>query len=194
MSRRSPAFALLLTLLPVPALCDVFEVPLPDLRLEFSGFHVVSRSTAVHLPIPPLTVQRVAIHISGVVQPGIAACLAGPPERPWPAQLSASTWDSLGHAAWLAGTLVPNQGVIGQWSPFDITCDFRPSSGATWETVMGGNFDVELRVAPAILIAICSGIAAPQGAVDTVTLLIDGTFPSPVLPSTWGQVKISSSE
>ena len=71
----------------------------------------------------------------------------------------------------------------------DVTVEFRPMAGATWETLMSGQFTVYLEEHPPGLVGVCTGQARPFGTVVDVRMIIEGDVPADVLPSTWGQVK-----
>jgi hypothetical protein len=60
---------------------------------------------------------------------------------------------------------------------------------ATWGTLMAGQFIVNLSAHPPGLVGICSGVTPSHGNVAEMWLIIEGVFPSPISPSTWGQVK-----
>ena len=177
----------LLACLRQPVTAQTIEIPLPDLAGEFKGGGFV-HSTVVHLDSPPDSVRHVWMRLRGEVTPGLVECMIYP-DGPWPADFTVETWDTIGRAWWYAGAGVPDPGQIGVQEPFDVTVEFRPMAGATWETLMSGQFTVYLEEHPSGLVGVCTGQARPFGTVVDVRMIIEGDFPADVLPSTWGQVK-----
>jgi len=90
---------------------------------------------------------------------------------------------------WNENGLVPKPAEIGVLTPFEITFEFRSVLGGTWETLMSGEFTIGFYAGPPGLIGICSGVTPPHGSVTEVWLIIEGSFPTPVAPSTWGRMK-----
>ena len=166
---------------------EIVEVPLPELAGEFKG-NGFSQSINVHLENPPDSVRHVWMRLIGVVTPGLVECMIFP-DSPWPADLTVGTWDAVGRAWWIAGAAVPKPAQIGVQEPFDVTVEFHPLTGATWETLMSGNFTVLLEAGPPGLIGVCVGVTPPRGSVTEVRLIIEGDFLSSVSPSTWGRLK-----
>lgn len=164
---------------------EVVELPLPELTGEFKGSGS-SLSTNVHLENPPDSVQRVSMRVIGDVVPGLARCRDR--DVAWSADLTAETYDGFSRG-WIAGGLVPKPAEIGVLTPFEITFEFHSVLGGTWETLMSGEFTIAFYAAPAGLLGICSGVTTPRGSVTEVWLIIEGIFPTPVAPSTWGRMK-----
>jgi hypothetical protein len=166
---------------------ETVEVSLPELTGKFKG-NGFYQSTTVHLDRPPDSVRHVWMRLIGVVTPGLVECMIFP-DSPWLTDLTVETWDAVGRAWWYAGAGVPKPAEIGVQRPFDVMVEFHPMTGATWETLMSGQFVVYLSTGPTGLIGVCIGVTPPHGSVTDVRLIIEGDFPTAVSPSTWGQLK-----
>jgi len=99
---------------------QTIEIPLPELAGEFNGSGDLHLSTIVRLANPP----------------GRDECTRFP-DQPWPEDLIVETWDAVGRAWWFAGAGVPDLGEIGVQELFDVTVEFQPMTGATWNGCSG---------------------------------------------------------
>jgi len=171
---------------------ETVEVPLPELTGEFDGLTGSNRSTNVNLASLPDSVRHVWIRLTGTVSSGLSRC--PDVDRPRPVYLTALTLDEVTRDWWVAGAVVPKPAEIGVLSPFDVEVEFHPLSDATWETLMTGHFTVRLEAAPPVMVGLCVGVTQPRGTMTEVRLIIEGNFPSPVTPSTWGRLKSLWSE
>ncbi len=166
---------------------EIVEVPLPQLEGTYTGneFGFTERRISFDLPIPPLVVHNAWIKLHGYVEVGSVTCTDFP-HGPfvWPMEFLAIIRDTVSGGSWFADNVTPDTSGV-----FELTTEFRPSSGATWASIMDGHVELRFIGAAVGLVPLCTGEVDPHAELDSVAFVMDADFPVPTKESTWGQIK-----
>ena len=183
-----PFFLLAVLLTPRLAHATVVQVTLPELAGPYwepgtgqYGHRVVS----FQLPSRPSVVHGVSIRVRGTSTAGQWWCddIWGPVLR------------NLGVS--IGGGMQPE---AGQWyteqngyltpGSFDWTSNFTSYGAATWNFLLDGTGDLSFGGYSGSAIPECYPTEVEATlTVDEVVLSVDGEFPTPANPSTWGRIK-----
>ena len=167
---------------------EIINVPLAGLNGVYTCQPSPSRTAVFTLRSVPVVVRSVSIKLSGETTVRQWFCDLDPPFD-LPVTLYAAIPDPLTGGVWYTyGVAAPVTG------PFEIERRFVPYAPEyfgqpTWDFLRtGGNVGVYGGGAP--IIDICWSIGELSSAtVTSASLLIDGDFPIPVEPTTWGHIK-----
>jgi hypothetical protein len=187
---KLPALALALGLvLARPALATVIEVPVPELAGTRSCAPLSDSSCAqtvvIHLPAIPAVVRSVSLRVLGTTTFAWFSC--GASGQPYTVPTS---FIAYGHKpgyfpadSWLAHHTNTTPGPIACTEPFE------PLSG-TWAFLSDGALQLDFLIDATGPIDDCN-LAGPRDSttLDSVTLLVDGDFPTPTVRSSWGHLK-----
>lgn len=172
------------------ALADTVQFPLPStLHVTYLCEPWVSQSAEFVVRPRPAVVRSVSIKLSGQTIVRQWYCDLDPPFD-LPVKLVAFIPDPVTGGGWVAtGTAALQTG------PFDVTLPLRPYWPAhygqpTWDSLREGSATIELNGSGAPIIDICWPIGdLSEATVTRASLVIEGDFPIPVEPTTWGCVK-----
>ncbi len=167
----------------------VLEVPLPQLHGTYTVYPSPNSTAEFSVTPMPAGVRSVSIRLSGETNVRQWFCDLDPPfDLPVtlcaaiPDPVTGGGWYVCGRIAWETGS-------------FGVTFPFRPYAPElfgqpTWDFLRMRPGVVELSGGGAPIIDICWPIGElSQATVTGAFLVIDGDFPIPVEPTTWGQIK-----
>lgn len=172
------------------AQAEIVELPLPSTlhgvyTCEFSA----TRSAEFTLKPMPAVVRSVSIRLRGETNVRQWFCDLDPPFD-LPVELYVFMPDPVTGGEWYTHGVAASE-----TGPFDITLKFYPYWPAhlgqpTWDFLCAGGGSVVLWGDGAPIIDICWPIGELSTAyVSGAVLVIDGDFPIPVEPTTWGRIK-----
>jgi hypothetical protein len=178
-----------------PASATVIEVPVPELtgtyfcaEFPYTGCY---QSITVHIPATPSVIHSVSLRIRGTTTFASFSC-DGPdgygPARPVNTQFYAAFYDPVpGGDYWFAEHTSATAGEVAYTQPFEP----HPFRDVTWAFLLDGTatLDFTIFALPAISECILVGPGSST-TFDSVTLLVDGDFPTPAATSSWGLLKI----
>jgi len=168
-----------------PASADIVTIPIPELagQADFTGTIPFSLSTA------PTVVRSVSLRVVATAEAGTVHCISRDITYPWLTSIHAFLLDP-NWTDWWVGASGPSTS-----GSYDLTQEFRamdPSGIAPWDFLLDGQAQLEFDCAPAVKTLYCDESYPPNPPVmhlQEVDLIIDGDFPVPTVPQTWGRIK-----
>jgi hypothetical protein len=176
------ALASLFTALPAAAV--VVEVPVPELAgtyVDYTSSEV--RTATIHLPALPSEIHGVSVRVIGTTQFSTYSCDGAPPHV---MKTAIETWMFADQGYWVVWHVHDTPGAISWTEPFEA------NSGATWDFLLDGVGEMWFHPTGASPIPECLLVGSPSSTtIESVTLLVDGEFPTPAQAVSWGRVKAS---
>jgi hypothetical protein len=175
-----------------PAYCgEITEIELPDLV----GTYVWrdSKSSEFQFDRIPQTIYRMEIRIAGVVTPGNLYCeggglgLIGSLGMRFIAEIP----DTIPDVEWVADHSIRPDGAFN-WDEFefDVTIEFLPRNGVTWDIVMDGNGRIDLISREAYYSGDCDPLSPfPSSIVTSAVLIVDADILVGTEVYSWGAIK-----
>jgi len=166
-----------------PAAAVVVEVPVPEL---VGSYVHEGRTATVHVPVLPSAIHGVSLRLVGTTALATFAC--GGPAVPFPIHFNAGFVADPGF--WVAEGDLSNDGAVTVTQSFGPIPDTPPGS-PSWALLLDGQADLTLGCASCCdPFSECVRVGPEEATtLSEVTLLIDGEFPTPVAPASWGRVK-----
>jgi hypothetical protein len=189
---KSLGIALVFVLgLAAPAAAMVIEVPLPQLAGTYSCSDPVQPESVCHktvvirLPVIPAAIQSVSLRVSGTTTFGWFQCEFAPPHAQ-PTTIFAELLEPGSSRDYWEAEHINAAGAIAYTQPFETS----PYANGTWTFLLDGTATLDFSIESYSPIPECGFVGpADSTTLDSVTLLVDGDFPTPVVHRSWGSLK-----
>jgi hypothetical protein len=185
------AFGLILVLA-LPAAATVLEVPIPELTGTAScsmppdSGSYCYRTLVIHLPTLPAAIRSVSLRIRGTTRFSLYRCETQPAALL--GTVISAELDEPGNTRdlWYVWHANEAEGRI------DLTLPFEPGyrMNGTWTFLLDGTATLNFYISGGSAIPECGLVGPPDSTtIESVTLLVDGDFPTGVARTSWGRLK-----